>query len=103
MTSIKAQALADFVIKCTTRHPQHVSGAKEPSEPVKSPEWVVYVDGTQNSKGSGAGILIRWPDEITMEYALRFSFDTTNNEAEYEAMIVGLMLVKSLGVQRVLV
>ncbi|GAA0142450.1 hypothetical protein LIER_03351 [Lithospermum erythrorhizon] len=30
------------------------------------------------------------PREETMEYALRFSFIATNNEAEYKAMILGL-------------
>ncbi|GAA0186540.1 hypothetical protein LIER_33828 [Lithospermum erythrorhizon] len=38
-----------------------------------------------------------------MEYALRFSVETTNNEAEYEAMIAGLMLIKYLMVPQVLV
>ncbi|GAA0170854.1 hypothetical protein LIER_25027 [Lithospermum erythrorhizon] len=38
-----------------------------------------------------------------MEYALRFSFSATNNEAEYEAMIVALKLVKSLNITEVLV
>ncbi|GAA0163483.1 hypothetical protein LIER_19336 [Lithospermum erythrorhizon] len=36
--------------------------------------------------------------QVKMEYALRFSFKAINNEAEYDAMIAGLMLVKSLGV-----
>ncbi|GAA0156441.1 hypothetical protein LIER_13941 [Lithospermum erythrorhizon] len=36
-----------------------------------------------------------------MEYALRFTFPTTNNEAEYEAMVVGLTIVKSLGIGRI--
>ncbi|GAA0187275.1 hypothetical protein LIER_34563 [Lithospermum erythrorhizon] len=61
------------------------------------------MDEARNSKGSRVGILIRGPNEMTMEYGLRFSFETTNNEPEYEAMIAGLMLVRSLGVQRVLV
>ncbi|GAA0145625.1 hypothetical protein LIER_05778 [Lithospermum erythrorhizon] len=38
-----------------------------------------------------------------MEYDLRFSFEDTNNEAEYEEMIAALMWFKSLGVQQVLV
>ncbi|GAA0153928.1 hypothetical protein LIER_37768 [Lithospermum erythrorhizon] len=38
-----------------------------------------------------------------MEYALRFSFPTTNNEAEYEAMILELRLVKSLGLEEIVV
>ncbi|GAA0175366.1 hypothetical protein LIER_28553 [Lithospermum erythrorhizon] len=102
-TSVKPHALTYFVIECTTRQPLKIDGAKEPLEATKTLEWVVYVDGARNSKGSGAGIIIRGPDQITMEYALRFLFEATNNEAEYEAMIAGLMLVKSLGVQRVVV
>ena len=31
-----------------------------------------------------------------MEYALRFGFHASNNEAEYEAVIVGLNLTHSL-------
>ncbi|GAA0171698.1 hypothetical protein LIER_25672 [Lithospermum erythrorhizon] len=38
-----------------------------------------------------------------MEYALRFGFATTNNEVEYEAMILGLKLVKSMGVEELLI
>ncbi|KAM2745383.1 hypothetical protein PS2_021122 [Malus domestica] len=36
-----------------------------------------------------------------MEYALRFKFKVSNNEAEYEAFIAGLRLTKHLGVKRI--
>nr|GFB44579.1 reverse transcriptase domain-containing protein [Tanacetum cinerariifolium] len=36
-------------------------------------------------------------DEFT--YALRFRFNETNNEAEYEALIVGLWIAKQMGVK----
>ncbi|GAA0147406.1 hypothetical protein LIER_07115 [Lithospermum erythrorhizon] len=52
----------------------------------------VYVDGAKNSKGSGAGLLIRGPNGLEMEYALRLIFKTTNNEAQYKAMVAGLEL-----------
>ncbi|GKD85765.1 reverse transcriptase domain-containing protein, partial [Tanacetum coccineum] len=32
-------------------------------------------------------------------YALRFRFDATNNEAEYEALIVGLRIAEQMGVK----
>ncbi|KAM2226104.1 hypothetical protein EV1_019739 [Malus domestica] len=35
-----------------------------------------------------------------MEYALRFKFKASNNEAEYEALLVGLRLAKHLGIKR---
>ena len=36
------------------------------------------------------------PDRIDVEYALRFRFQASNNEAEYEAVIVGLNLAHSM-------
>ena len=35
-------------------------------------------------------------DGIDVEYALRFEFQASNNEAEYEALIVGLNIVHSM-------
>ncbi|GAA0183051.1 hypothetical protein LIER_30532 [Lithospermum erythrorhizon] len=90
--SIKAQALADFVIECIARAPLQVPVQRE--EECADPqgfEWSMHVDGAGNDKGAGAGVLITGPQEITMEYALRFAFHATNNEVEYEAMIVGLV------------
>ena len=34
-----------------------------------------------------------------MHYALRFGFQASNNEAEYEALIVGLKLAKEMKVE----
>ncbi|GAA0138493.1 hypothetical protein LIER_00231 [Lithospermum erythrorhizon] len=55
-------------------------------------------DYLSNPKGSDAGILIQGPEGLQLEYALRFSFKTTNNEAEYEAMVAGLLLAQSLNI-----
>ncbi|KAM2405028.1 hypothetical protein ACFXTH_032291 [Malus domestica] len=41
------------------------------------------------------------PDKVAMEYALRFKFKPSNNEAEYEALIAGLHLAKHLGVKQI--
>ncbi|GAV58867.1 RVT_3 domain-containing protein [Cephalotus follicularis] len=41
------------------------------------------------------------PSGWTLEYALRFGFKATNNEAEWEALIVGLTIAKHLEVQRI--
>ncbi|GAA0154198.1 hypothetical protein LIER_12252 [Lithospermum erythrorhizon] len=66
-------------------------------------QWSLHVDGARNDKEAGAGVLIAGPEGITMEYALRFEFSATINEAEYEHMLVGLTLVKSLNITEVLV
>ncbi|GAA0148731.1 hypothetical protein LIER_08093 [Lithospermum erythrorhizon] len=78
---------------------------QHPKEEVDSQsfDWSLHVDGARNDKGAGASMLITGPQRLTMEYALTFSFPATNNEAEYEAMILRLKLVNSLSVAEVLV
>ena len=61
--------------------------------------WQLYVDGSSHSGGSGAGVLLTSPDGKDYPYVLHFNFRTTNNEAEYEALITGLRLAKDLDVQ----
>ncbi|XP_059658624.1 uncharacterized protein LOC132304943 [Cornus florida] len=51
---------------------------------------------------SGVGLIIISPERENIAYALRFDFKATNNEAEYEALIVGLKLVKVLGVEQLI-
>lgn len=40
------------------------------------------------------------PDGADMECALRFNFEVSNNEAKYEALVVGLGLASSLGTEQ---
>ncbi|GKG13934.1 hypothetical protein Tco_0350894 [Tanacetum coccineum] len=39
------------------------------------------------------------PEGMEFTYALRFRFDAINNEAEYEALIVGLKIAEQMGVE----
>jgi hypothetical protein len=63
--------------------------------------WTIFVDGSSNSKGSGAGIIIKNDDGIVIELSLGLSFAMTNNTAEYEAFLAGLQVAKDMGVKRV--
>ncbi|XP_077251886.1 uncharacterized protein LOC143891132 [Tasmannia lanceolata] len=51
------------------------------------PLWEVYVDGSSNKGGCGAGLILTWPDNFALDYALRFGFRASNNEIQgvYEA------------------
>ena len=55
--------------------------------------WKVYVDGTVNHRGSRVGLVLISPERITIEKSLRLGFSTTNNEAEYEALLVRIIMV----------
>ena len=54
------------------------------------------MDGAANAQGSGAGLILTSPEGIDVEYALRFGFQASNNEAEYEVVIAGLNLAHSM-------
>ena len=58
--------------------------------------WKLFVDGAANAQGSGAGLILTSLEGIDIEYALRFVFRASNNEAEYEAVIAGLNLAHSM-------
>ena len=57
----------------------------------------VYVDGTANQRGFGVGLVLISPKNITIERSLRLGFSATNNEAEYEVLLVGIAMVQKMG------
>ena len=94
-TVIKGQVLADFIMEFASPEPaRDAQVATDPST------WKLSVDGASNTQGSGAGLILTSPEGIDIEYALRFGFHTSNNEAEYEAVIAGLNLDHSLEVDQ---
>ncbi|XP_022851304.1 uncharacterized protein LOC111373062 [Olea europaea var. sylvestris] len=75
--SIKTQALADFIAELTPK--------------TKRPEL-----------GLRAGIIIISPNKTTeVQCALRFEFEATNNEAEYEAVVIALELARNLELEHI--
>uniref|UniRef100_A0A2N9IDW0 RNase H type-1 domain-containing protein n=1 Tax=Fagus sylvatica TaxID=28930 RepID=A0A2N9IDW0_FAGSY len=104
-TAIKGQVLADFVAEFAPTSEQNNLGESTPREdsPDHTRWWKVYVDGASNSKGSGTGVVIITPDETVIEQSIRLNFKTSNNEAEYEAVLAGLKSAKTLGARRLIV
>ena len=94
-TAIKGQVLADFVMEFTSAEPVE-NAQMETNISI----WKLSVDGASNSQGSGAGLILTSQEGIDIEYALRFGFHASNNEAEYEAVIAGLNLAYSLEVDQ---
>ena len=50
------------------------------------------MDGATNVKGSGAGIILKGLDNVTLEQAPKLNLKASNNHAEYEALIASLKL-----------
>uniref|UniRef100_A0A2N9HKP3 Uncharacterized protein n=1 Tax=Fagus sylvatica TaxID=28930 RepID=A0A2N9HKP3_FAGSY len=97
-TAIKGQVLAEFLaeFQYDPSNPTLFNPAQTHfnSDEV---EWKLFVDGASNSKGSGAGIVLISPEGLVLEQAVRLKFSASNNEAEYEAMLIGLRTAKKLG------
>ena len=55
--------------------------------------WKVYIDGVANQRGSRVGLVLISPEKITIEKFPRLDFSATNNEAEYEVLLVGMATV----------
>ena len=96
--AIKGQVLADFVMEFAPIELDETTQAED-----DLPIWKLSVDGASNAQGSGAGLILTSPEGIDIEYALRFGFRASNNEAEYEAVIAGLNLAHSLEVDQLVV
>ncbi|GJR21357.1 reverse transcriptase domain-containing protein [Tanacetum coccineum] len=94
--SIKGQILADFIVE----RPEEESPDELMTEPEELPEpWTLFTDGSSCIDGSEAGLILTNPEGVECTYAMRFRFEATNNEAEYEALIVGLRIAEQLGVK----
>ncbi|XP_073313503.1 uncharacterized protein [Primulina huaijiensis] len=86
-TSIKAQALADFLAETV-----HI----ENEDP-----WKVYVDGSSSKDGSEVGVVLISPAGEEVKLAVRLDFRASNNEAEYEAVLAGLRAARNMGATRI--
>ncbi|KAL0412175.1 UNVERIFIED_CONTAM: Ribonuclease HI [Sesamum latifolium] len=92
-TTIKAQALADFVSEMTGMVQEEVSEKKP---------WLLHVDGSSTMQGSGAGVVLTSPQGDDVEFAIKFEFKALNNEAKYEALVLGMRMAQDVGAQHLL-
>ncbi|GJY88321.1 reverse transcriptase domain-containing protein [Tanacetum coccineum] len=95
-TSVNGQILADFIVKLP--EDDTLDTPMEDREELPDP-LVLFTDGSSCIDGSRAGLIITNPKGMEFTYALRFRFNATNNEAEYEALIAGLRIARQMGVQ----
>ncbi|KAK1563413.1 hypothetical protein Q3G72_027250 [Acer saccharum] len=99
-SAMKSQVLADFIVDFTPC--ENVQAKQELialTEKSSAGKWTLSVDGSSNIKGSGLGLVLKSPQGDILEQSIHYDFHAMNNEAEYEALIVGLDLAESLDVK----
>ena len=52
--------------------------------------WILNMDATFRQTEARLGLQLETPTEEVIEHAIRLDFLASNNEVEYEALIVGL-------------
>ncbi|KAM1055806.1 hypothetical protein ACFX2I_029262 [Malus domestica] len=65
--------------------------------------WTLYFDGSNTSVLAGIGIVIQSPTHNRWYFSPKLDFDCTNNQVEYEALVIGLGILYDLRATRVLV
>jgi len=83
--AVKGQIMADFVIQYCG-----VVGALE------IVPWTLFFDGSICDRGAGIGIVLISPQGKKYEFSLPIVAASTNNQAEYQALIKGLELLKEV-------
>ena len=94
-TAIKAQALVDFIAEFSLPDEDNPTTGRE--------QWTIKTDGSSAQKREGVGIIIVAFDGEILRYGVQLKFPATNNEAEYEGILMGLRLGKALWVKNLLI
>src|ERR1041384_3821598 len=95
-TATKAQVLPDFMVKWTE--------VQTPGPPDLSNSWMMFFDGSKRQQGAGAGVVLVSLTGTKLRYVLQINFsNTSNNEAEYEALLHGMRMAKTCGATRLII
>ena len=95
LRAVKGQVISDFIVDHSLIE-ETVMGY------IEMQPWKLYFDGSTHKDGSGVGVLIISPEGIPTKFKYKLDGPRcSNNEAEYEALIVGLEALLELGATRV--
>jgi ribonuclease HI len=62
----------------------------------------MHFDRSNLLHGSGAGVTLKSPNGDELRYVIQIHFPTTNNIAEYEALLHGLCVAKEISVKHIM-
>lgn len=65
--------------------------------------WILKFDGSSTEGTTGVGVVIISPTGTKTTISFNLDFPCTNNQAKYEALVIGLEILKDLQAKNVLV
>ncbi|GJX87237.1 reverse transcriptase domain-containing protein [Tanacetum coccineum] len=101
--AVKGQVLADFLSEAPEGEEEELyfRMPEVPLEKDDTESWTLFTDGAYSPKGSGAGLVLIGPSGVEYTYALRLTFPSNNNEAEYEALLAGLRIARQMNISNI--
>ncbi|XP_057755528.1 uncharacterized protein LOC130974687 [Arachis stenosperma] len=105
-TTIKSQALADLLSICPEKAtieelPDQIPGTIETVYACNEEEtWTLIFDGTPLNPQGGAGVVLTDSHGRNLSFMFRLDFSCTNNEAEYEALMLGLKMAQEVDIKK---
>jgi ribonuclease HI len=69
--------------------------------PSITPIWKMFFDGAYSREGAGVGVFFVSPSQETISLSYKLEFETTNNVAEYEALVLGMRAAKEMGIKKI--
>ncbi|GJR36507.1 reverse transcriptase domain-containing protein [Tanacetum coccineum] len=99
---VKGKILADFITEMPDEESleEYFWILKVTPEKDDTEEWTLFTDGASSSKGSREGLVLIGPSGIEHTYALHLTFDNTNNEEEYKALLAGIRITRGMGIKK---
>ncbi|XP_051139631.1 uncharacterized protein LOC127257297 [Andrographis paniculata] len=97
LKAVKGQAIADFLAE----HPRMVQATA--IDYVGVEPWTVAFDGSSTIGVAGAGVIIHNPEGEVWRFAHQLPQGVTNNQAEYEALLLALRFLVARKVRKVVI
>jgi hypothetical protein len=93
---MKGQVIADFIVWHSIDE-----NDDESCNLVSIHSWKLFFDGSACREGQGIGVVLVSSKGAIFEQLVRLEYFCTNNQAEYEAIMLGLQILSSIGVKYV--
>jgi ribonuclease HI len=96
LKSMKGQVIADFIVGYSIDQNSNESCKLVSIHPCK-----LFFDGSECREGQGVGVVLISPRGAIFEQSTHLEYFCTNNQAEYEAILLGLQILSSMGIKHV--
>ena len=99
--SVKGQASANFLVDHPSLEMQPEKDMEFGIYEVERRPWILKFDGSSTEKSARVGIAIISSEGIKTTLSFNLAFKCTNNQAEYEALVIGLEILMELRAQEI--